>query len=291
MEVVNKRLIHMNHCRGVGWKTIHSFYEHDPTFAKVYQLSPTELITKFSMKRTHAELFYLDLHNLNIDKIIQKLNFHQITPITRFNPLYPPLLLNIFDPPWILYCKGDLNFLSTQKTLAVVGTRNPSSNGLHSIDKLLPSIILNQWTIVSGLAEGIDTKAHELTIDLGGQTVAVLGSGLFHIYPKKNVYLAKRMEKYHLLISEYPPHQKPQRWQFPARNRIISGMSRAILVVEAKAKSGALITADQGLEQGREIFAVPGSILEERAEGTNQLIQNGAKLIQNASDILSELTY
>ncbi|WP_216827999.1 DNA-processing protein DprA [Alkalihalobacterium elongatum] len=290
MDVYKKRLIHINHCRGVGWKTTHSFLEHDPTLQKIYEYSPHDLIRIFSMRDKHAETFYHDLHHLNIDDLLHEYTIHQITPVTRFSDLYPPLLLNIFDPPWVLYCKGNLKLLTATKTLAVVGTRYPSQNGLHSIDKLLPAIVSKGWTIVSGLAEGIDTKAHELTLKLNGKTIAVLGSGLYHIYPKKNMSLAQLMTKDQLLLSEYPPFQKPQRWQFPERNRIISGLSRGILVVEAKMKSGALITADHGLEQGREVMAVPGSILEERSMGTNLLIQNGAKLILNAEDILSELS-
>ncbi|WP_078430704.1 DNA-processing protein DprA [Alkalihalobacterium alkalinitrilicum] len=291
MDIAKKRLIQIHHCRGVGWKTIHSFFQQDPTFALIYQLSPHELISNFAMKRNHAELFHYDLHHINIDKILQTLHSHQIKMITPLDPNYPSLLSNIFDPPWVLYCKGNIDYLTNTRTLAVVGTRYPSQSGLTSVDQLLPPIIEKEWTIVSGLALGIDKKAHELTMRLGGSTIAVLGSGLFHIYPEKNIPLAQLMAKNHLLLSEYPPHQKPQRWQFPERNRIISGLSRAILVVEAKEKSGALITADQALEQGREVLAVPGSILEERATGTNLLIQNGAKLIQRASDILDELNY
>ncbi|MDE5412979.1 DNA-processing protein DprA [Alkalihalobacterium chitinilyticum] len=290
MDIIKRRLIHFTHCRGAGWKTIYSFIQHDPTLDGIYKYNPTDLIHHFRMKENHANAFYFDVHHLNIDKIIKELSLHQITPITPFDTLYPPLLLNTYDPPWVLYCKGDMNLLKSAQTLAVVGTRFPSQLGLKSIDKLLPPIINDGWTIVSGLAEGIDTKAHELTMKLKGKTIGVLGSGLLHIYPRKNLPLAQCMSKEQLLVSEYPPHQKPQRWQFPERNRIISGLSQGILVVEAKEKSGALITADQGLEQGREVFAVPGSILEERSTGTNSLIQNGAKLVLNSSDILTELS-
>ena len=288
MNEAKLRLIHLNHCRGVGWHTIKNILNYDPSLKGLYALTAHQLQEQFAIPIERAQLIYSDLHKKDPHKIYQTMVNYEIYPITKFDELYPSLLHHTFDPPWILYCKGDLPLLSANSTIAVVGTRSPSPNGMNSLCKLLPALVQNNWTVVSGLAEGIDTKAHQLTIINGGRTIAVLGSGLLHIYPPSNLSLAKEMMKNQLVISEYPIHQRPRRWQFPERNRIISGLSRAVLVIEAKEKSGALITADQGLEQGREIFAVPGSILEERANGTNRLIQQGAKLVLQAEDILCE---
>jgi DNA processing protein len=146
------------------------------------------------------------------------------------------------------------------------------------------------WTIVSGLAIGIDVESHKLAIQNDGSTIAVLGSGFNHIYPKEHIPISRQIAANHLLISEYPPDRKPAKWQFPMRNRIISGLSRGTLIIEAREKSGSLITGDYALQEGREVFAVPGSILEPCSAGTNHLIQQGAKLTTCAEDIYEELS-
>ncbi|MBU8907024.1 DNA-processing protein DprA [Desertibacillus haloalkaliphilus] len=289
MEGAKERLIHIHSCRGVGWKTIQRFVRFDSTLQSIYSMGIAELMKTFKMKTENAQYFYEDLHSYSIQFMLSLYERKNIIPITIVDESYPTLLKQIYDPPWVLYSMGDLQLLEHQLTIAVVGTRQPSSNGLHSMKKILTPLIGQGWTIISGLAIGIDTYAHKLALVGQGRTIAVLGSGFFHIYPKQNQSLAAHLSREHLLLSEYPPHQKPQRWQFPVRNRIISGLSLGTLIVEAKEKSGSLITADQALEQGREVFAMPGSVLEERSMGTNRLIQQGAKLVMTDTDIVNEL--
>ncbi|EEL04927.1 DNA protecting protein DprA [Bacillus cereus BDRD-ST196] len=154
---------------------------------------------------------------------------------------------------------------------------------------ILQPLLEKEWLIVSGFARGIDTIAHEVTVRQHCPTIAILGHGLSYMYPKENRGLYDTWKDYILLLTEYPPHYVPKKWYFPKRNRIISGISKGVLVVEAKTRSGSLITADLALEQNREVFALPGPIFIESAAGTNHLIQQGAKLVRNAEDILEEI--
>lgn len=204
------------------------------------------------------------------------------------HPLYPSKLKNIPNPPLGLYVKGIMP--SFDKTfLAMVGTRKCSEYGRRVAKKLAKELSHKGFGIISGLAEGIDTVAHIGTLEAGGFTVAVVANGLDICYPKSNNKLMKEIQDKGVLISEYPPGTKPIPGFFPARNRIISGLSEGVIVVEAGEKSGALITADLALEQGREVFAVPGSIFSSTSKGTHRLIQQGAKLVTDLDDIVSEI--
>lgn len=212
-----------------------------------------------------------------------------IKVITRWE--FPALLQEIYDPPVLLYAKGRCDLLNKHsgvKNLAVVGTRKMSAYGAGVLQKMLPELIAADLTIVSGLARGIDAKAHELCLQLNGNTIAVLGSGLDVIYPASHRELAQRISETGLLLSEYFPGTQPQKYHFPQRNRVISGLSRGVLVIEAPQKSGALITAIQALEENREVFAVPGNITSPNSEGCNTLIADGAKLIAKPEEILTE---
>jgi DNA processing protein len=173
--------------------------------------------------------------------------------------------------------------------IAVVGTRRPTSYGRDAADRLAGDLARAGVTIVSGLAKGIDTHAHRSALAACGRTIAVLGSGLDRIYPAENAALAREISEKGTLISEYPPGTPPDAANFPARNRIISGLSRGVLVIEARESSGALITADFALEQGRDVFAIPGNIFWPTSEGSHRLIQQGAKLVRCADDVLQEL--
>ena len=282
------RLLHIYACRGVGQKTIEKLVSLDPTLDIIYKMTVSELMAVCGMPKKQAEMFYDDLHTTSIVRsITRKTNSFRV--LTRFDDEYPPLLNEIFDPPWVLFYKGDLSLLSNEKTLAVVGTRNPSNHAFPIMKKLLVPLIRSNWCIVSGLAYGIDAIGHRLALAENGQTIAVLGSGIESIYPPEHKQLADEIAVSGLLLSEFLPDQPAQKWQFPVRNRLISGLAKGTLVVEARERSGSLITADQALEQGREVFAVPGSILQPSSAGTNGLIQQGAKLVLSAKDIEEEL--
>lgn len=210
--------------------------------------------------------------------------------ITQIDEEYPSQLLEIHDPPLALYVRG--RFESRDKhSIAVVGTRRPSNYGKQSAELVSRQLARAGHTVVSGLATGIDTIAHTAALAAGGRTLAVIGSGLDELYPPRNAALADEIVEHGAVISEFPMGRKPDRTTFPMRNRIVSGLSRGVLIVEAGRRSGALITANQALDQGRTVFAIPGRIDTEYAQGTNDLIKAGAKLVSNVDDILSEYEF
>ena len=204
---------------------------------------------------------------------------------------YPEQLKNIYNPPLRLYVLGNKEVLK-KKSIAIVGTRNATEYGKKVALQFAQSLSENGINIISGLALGIDTYAHLGTLQQRsqGKTIAVLGSGIDNIYPRENIGLVKQIIKYGgCVISEYSLETKPKKMNFPQRNRIISGLAKGVLVIEAGEKSGALITADYALEQGRDVFAIPGNILSLTSNGTNSLIKQGAKLVTNYKEILEEL--
>lgn len=200
---------------------------------------------------------------------------------------YPQNLKNIYDPPKKIYLIGNKDLLY-QKGIAIVGARDATQYGKKIAYNLAKELSEQNIVIISGLAIGIDSYAHKGALEKG--TIAVLGSGIDNIYPKENLELAREIIKNKgCIISEYPLGTKPERLHFPQRNRIISGLSDGVVVIEASKKSGALITAEFALEQGKEVFAVPGDINKKQSEGTNQLIKDGAILLTSATDILENI--
>jgi len=210
--------------------------------------------------------------------------------ITQIDAEYPKQLLEIHDPPLALYVSGELESRDTH-SIAIVGTRHPTNYGLQCAEKLAFRLAGAGFTVVSGLAEGIDTVAHRAAIKAKGRTLAVIGSGLDCLYPVSNKDLAKEISAHGAVISEFPFGRKPDKTTFPIRNRIVSGLSKGVVVVEAGLKSGALITVNQALEQGRTVFAVPGRIDSPASQGTHKLIKSGAKLVVDVEDIISEYEF
>ncbi len=202
---------------------------------------------------------------------------------------YPKILLEIPDPPPYLYVKGET--VGMEPAIAIVGSRRASTYGLLTTTKLAKELAGHRVTVVSGMARGVDTAAHRGALDNGGRSIGVLGSGIDVLYPPENRRLFEEMASRGALFSEFPMGTLPLAENFPRRNRIISGISRGVLVVEAAENSGSLITAQYALEQGREVFAVPGNINYSSSRGTNRLIKQGAKLVEGVEDILEELPY
>ena len=209
---------------------------------------------------------------------------------------YPKVLLEITDPPIVLYAKGRLDLLS-RPAVAVVGSRNATAQGILNAEKFSEALSQAGLTIISGMALGIDTAAHQGALrahtdhNAGGSTVAVIGTGADIVYPARNRTLAHRIAELGCIVSEYPLGMPGIAANFPRRNRIISGLAQGVLVIEAAAQSGSLITARMGAEQGRDVFAIPGSIHSPLAKGCHQLIKQGAKLVESAQDILDELAH
>ena len=225
---------------------------------------------------------------IDLPSEMDKLEKSQVQAYTYHDSAYPSRLKEIYDYPPLIYVKG--SFLPQDEwCLAVVGTRQATVYGRQVTEDFVEDLVRNKITIVSGLARGIDTVAHRRALECGGRTVAIMAGGLDGIYPSENINLASRVVENGALISEYPLGAKPRPDNFPRRNRIMSGMSLGVLVIEANESSGAVITAHMASEQNREVFAVPGSILSPMSRGTNTLIQEGAKLVRNCNDILEEL--
>ncbi len=208
--------------------------------------------------------------------------------VTPADPEYPEPLRTIPDPPLALYIRGSLVAADAQ-AVAVVGSRYASPYGLQAAEQISETLAQRGVTVVSGLARGIDAAAHRGALAAGGRTLAVLGSGFGYLYPAEHEPLAAQVAEHGAVLSEYPMEMRPLPHNFPRRNRIISGLSLGVVVVEAAARSGALITADCALEQGREVFALPGPVTASTSHGTHRLIQQGAKLVTSVEDILEEL--
>ncbi|HOD55164.1 MAG TPA: DNA-processing protein DprA [Candidatus Cloacimonadota bacterium] len=225
------------------------------------------------------DLLQRDYTPQNWDKIVKIVENFSLQFISILDDEYPEELKTIFHAPLFLFCLGDISLLKKDKKGAVVGTRKPSAYGRMITQQMCKQLCLADYVIVSGLAAGIDSEAHKTALETNGKTIAVLAHGLEMIYPPQNRDLAKEIKQNGLLITEYPPYSKMNKWYFIQRNRIISGLSRFTAVMEGKAKSGAMLTANFALEQGRDIFALPGNINCENAEGPNNLIQKGANCI------------
>ncbi len=221
----------------------------------------------------------------NICNLMEKC---KIRFVSYFDADYPEYLKTIYDPPLFLFFRGHLSKPADKRSLAVVGTRKPDNYGLITTKKITDDLVNAGFTIVSGLAYGVDTIAHTSTLDNHGRTIAVMATGCEAIYPLRNQKLASHIIEEGALVSEYIPGTKPEKWYFSARNRIISGLSLGTFVVQGKKSSGALITAKYATDQNRDIFALPGDINRVQSEGPNYLLKLGAKVVTSAEDILEE---
>lgn len=225
---------------------------------------------------------------IDLDRELAKLERHQVRALTLDDDTYPRSLRHIPSPPPILYVRGEL-LPEDDLAVGIVGTRRATSYGTDMAARFARDLAAAGVTVVSGLALGIDTAAHRAALDAGGRTVAVFGCGLDTVYPTRNRQLAERIVTAGALVSEYPLGARPDARNFPVRNRIISGLARGVLVVEAPLKSGALITTAFAADQGRDVWAVPGSALSSASTGCHQLIRDGATLVTSAEQILDEL--
>ncbi|GGA16239.1 DNA-processing protein DprA [Psychrobacillus lasiicapitis] len=284
-----QRFLALHYVFPVPLNKIKPLLEYDPNLTQLETMKPSLLASLGKISQDRAiklQEMYRKYVEIPLLQIYEK---HAISPIIYTNPNYPSNLLNLYDPPAVLYIKGDINLLLNDKKLAIIGSREATAYSKSSIEKILPPLIQNNFVIVSGLAKGADTLAHEMTMQYGGNTIAVLGTGFFHMYPKQNENLAHKMSKNQLLVTEYPPYITPKKWNFPMRNRIISGLSQGVVITEAKEKSGTVSTMEHALENGKEIFAVPGSIFSPLSAGPHHLILEGAKPVWDGHQILEEL--
>ena len=272
---------------GIGRVRFSRLEQHFGKLERAWQASATEL-EMAGLDNRSIEAITAMRPKISLDAEMEKLERYRVTALTLKDEAYPSRLKEIYDPPPVLYVRGSLT-PEDDWSLAVVGTRRPTFYGREVAEQIVGDLARNRITIVSGLAKGIDATAHRATLDSGGRSIAVFGCGLDVVYPRDHAKLAREVMENGALISEFPLGTTPRRENFPLRNRIMSGLSLGVLVVEAGESSGARITADHALEQNREVFAVPGSVLSAVSRGTNRLIQEGAKLVSGANDILEEL--
>lgn len=272
---------------GVGNVSFPALIDHFGSLEAIFSASVAELqaVPAVTKKAASGIAAFKDWDIIN--KILEHTVKAGINIVTYQDELYPAKLLEIYDRPPFLFVKGNLQ--NDDINISIVGSRLASTYGKYTTEKISRELALRGVTIVSGLARGIDSAAHRGTLTAQGRTIAVLGSGLDIIYPPENKKLFAAICEKGAVVSEFPPGTPPRACNFPARNRIISGMSYGVVVIEAGEKSGSLITARLALEQGREVFAVPGSIDSAGSRGTNKLIKQGAKLIENIDDILEEI--
>ena len=247
----------------------------------------------FTLEAIHQELSLEEIDWLrNTDFASLELQYRKeaIHFLMYEDALYPKRLKEIYLPPIVLFYKGRLE-LFNRLSIGIVGARNHTPYSKEALEYLLPDILERKVSIISGLARGVDSLAHQLTLELNGETIAVIGNGINICYPKENQSLYDAIGKKGLILSEYPLDSPPLKFHFPYRNRIIAGLSHGLCVIEAKMHSGSLITANVALSENRQVFALPGNITSEYSKGTNELITAGAFPIRNANDILDSLHY
>lgn len=282
-------LLHLSLIDGVGPGTIQRLLAMEKQhLSTLYAMTSGDLQHLCGITREAAQKIVKGLTNISLlEKELYALEHDKISLVTYFDNEYPELLRHIHAPPAVLYYNGILP--KTENVLAVVGSREANNYGKQVIQHLIPPLVNAGWVIASGGARGADSMAHQITMETGGKTVAVLGSGLLHPYPS---HIQKMFDAIiysgGALVSIFPLRTEPFPGNFPTRNRIISGISRGCVVIQAAVQSGARITADYCLTQGREVFAVPGPIDDLLSEGCHALIAQGAKLTANAQDILAE---
>ena len=280
--------IALNMIRGIGPRKANQLIDHFGSPAQVFAASRLSLEKEGLKPET--------VHELHDSEILEKANA-EIERLERLGAVvitlededYPPLLREIYDPPIALYVRGDLKKVCARPCIAVVGSRRSSTYGVNAALSLSRDLAQNGLTVVSGLARGIDAAAHRGALEVGGLTIAVVGTGLETTYPKEHRKLEDEILASGAVISEFPLGTPPLPQNFPYRNRVLSGLCFGVLIVEAAEHSGSLITARLAYEQGREVFAVPGNITSQTSFGPNFLIKDGAKLVQQWRDVIEEL--
>lgn len=282
----------LNLVPGIGPLRLRQLLAAFDTPERVLETPQRALAEVPGMGQKLAELVSHWHDHVDLEKERQLIERGGVRIVTLEDPHYPPLLREIHDPPLCLYVRGDPAVLDrTRGSVAIVGSRRTTRYGVRMAENLARAAAFAGCPVVSGLARGIDTVAHQTVVDAGGCTIAVLGSGLGRIYPQENVELARAIvEQDGVLVSEFPMFYRPDKRSFPMRNRIISGMTRGTIVVEAGHRSGSLITATLAAEQGRQVFAVPGPADAPQSRGCNALIREGASLIETFEDVLADFS-
>lgn len=281
-----KYWIWFSRIKGLGSKRKQKLLSEFQTPERIYALTKQDLEKVKGIGKAIGQEILSEAYREDLEQYIEEMEKNKVSLLTIQDKEYPQNLKEIYDPPISLYAQGNLTIINSNG-IAMVGCRDCSSYGEKAAYYFSYHLAKQGRTIISGLAEGIDSFSHLGCLAAGGNTIAIMGNGIDQVYPKKNQILAEQIIKQDgLILSEYPLGVEPERMNFPARNRIISGISQGVLVVEAKEKSGTMITVDFALEQGRDVYAIPGNINSPFSVGTNRLIQEGgAKLVKSYLDI------
>ncbi|MPW25853.1 DNA-protecting protein DprA [Alkalibaculum sp. M08DMB] len=282
-------ILWINLLQTITVKNYYDLYDYFDNMESLYQCSEDQLSACPVLDDKNIEEIKSSKCNLLLEQHLDTLKNKNIEYITIQDEQYPPILKNIHLPPPIIYYRGKISNSIFDNCISIVGSRNASYYGLKSSEKIALDLASKNITIVSGLARGIDSMAHVGALKAKGKTIAILGNGIDIIYPKENKYLYKQITEIGLIMSEFPPGTKPINYNFPRRNRIVSGLSLGTVIIEAACKSGSLITAKYALEQGREVYALPGNVNNTNSKGTNLLIKEGAKIITSCNDILEDI--
>jgi DNA processing protein len=282
-----KYWIGFNLIKGIGAVRMHGLIAYFGDLESAWDALPVDL-AESGLGAKVIERVIQARESVDLDKVWENIEKQGIKILTWQDEIYPQRLKEIYQPPPVLYVRGE--YLPDDLfAVAIVGTRRVSPYGRQITEELSAFLAANGITVISGLARGVDSISHQTALKAGGRTIGVLGSGVDRIYPPENRVLAERMIERGAVISDYAPGTPPDASNFPPRNRIIAGLSLAVVVVEAGETSGALITAEFAAEQGREVFAVPGSILAPQSRGTNKLIQKGALPLLSVTDLMQTL--
>jgi DNA processing protein len=283
-----ERLIILNMVEDIGSVRTQALLGHFGSLENVFKANGEEIGRVKEIGMNIGDRVPQAIRDIDLKKEMGLIKKYGVNVVTFLDKDYPENLKNIYDPPVVLYVKGKI-LPEDKLAIAIVGSRLASFYGLQTAERLGFELASHGITVVSGLARGIDSSAHKGALKAKKRTIAVLGSGLANIYPEEHKELAQRISESGAVASEFPMTMIPDKGNFPRRNRVISGLSLGVVCVEAAEKSGALITCDAALEQGREVFAVPGKVDSITSKGTNKLIKQGAKLAQGTEDILEEL--
>jgi DNA processing protein len=273
---------------GIGPRLRKSLLDHFGSAAAVVNAAPSELRDVPGIGQKLSRSIVTSRTEVDVEGEIQDCRDNGVSILVESQAGYPESIRTIPDPPGVLFVRGEIR-PTDAIAVAIVGTRHATQYGLAQAERLASGLVRCGYVIVSGLARGIDAAAHRGAIKAGGRTIAVLGSGVLNIYPPEHVSLAEEIVKHGALVGENPPRSPPLSGAFPQRNRIITGLSLGVIVVEASERSGALISARHAMEQGREVFALPGRVDSRASRGCHRLLRDGAKLVETVDDVLEEL--
>ncbi|MBM7613648.1 DNA-processing protein DprA [Alkaliphilus hydrothermalis] len=280
-------LVWLNHLGGISYNVVMKLQEYFGGLVEIWEADEKEVLEALNKHRIIANRITQNRDKTFIEKIYQRAGEENIKILTILDEAYPDKLRNIYDSPYVIYINGNAKF--DLPLISIVGSRKASPYGKWAAYQFAKE--LSQWGIgvISGLALGIDAASHKGTLDNKGYTIGVLGSGVEQCYPVSNSAIMKQMIETGCVLSEYAPGTPPMKHHFPARNRIISGLSDGVIVIEAAEKSGALITVEYALDHGKEVYALPGNINQLQSKGTNKLIRDGAKILLSIEDIIEDL--